>query len=66
MNGGKNYMAWYMLLLEPFWSCIRVPMSSRTSSSKCTRNVCVSRSGPEAAMVAAAKHFSSAHKVRFG
>jgi hypothetical protein len=60
MNEGKKHTAWCMLFLEPFWS----RLFSRASTSKCPRNV--SRSGPEAAMVAAAKHFSSAHKVRFG
>jgi hypothetical protein len=57
-EGKKNTFC--MLFLGPFWSCFGFHPSSRASKSKC------SCSGPEAAMLAAAKHFSSAHKVRFG
>ena len=64
MKEGNIALALCKFFLEPFWSCFDVHLSSRTTESKCSR--IVSHFEPEAAMVDAAKHFSSAHKVRFG
>ncbi|KAA8532846.1 hypothetical protein F0562_033037 [Nyssa sinensis] len=53
---------WFSSVLRPLASCFNVSSEGENMKSS---NVPVP-SGPEATMVAAAKHFSSAHKVRLG
>ena len=56
MSKGKN-SAWYTLFLRLLSSFFSSSAGSGTKSL---------HTGPEAAMVAAAKHFSSAHKIKMG
>ena len=55
MSKGKN-SAWYTLFL-------RLLSSFSSSAGSGTKSL---HTGPEVAMVAAAKHFSSAHKIKIG
>lgn len=49
-----------LALLRPLTSCFNVSGEGKMANSS------KPASDPEAVMVAAAKHFSSAHKIKFG
>lgn len=51
---------------KPFLSSLKSWFARLYSVGRRGRRAGAARAGPEAAMVAASKHFSSAHKVKFG
>lgn len=59
MGDEKENLCWS--IIKSFINCLLGLNDGNADAS----NAAVSPSGPEAAMVAAAKHFSSAHKVQF-
>ena len=67
MGGGKKKRtsSWSLTALASWVSCFgRSSVHRRSHGTR--SSVMSSYSAPEAAMVAGAKHFSSAHKIRFG